>query len=176
MNTYIVLLRGINVGGHKKVIMAELRELLSRLGFTNVQSYIQSGNIVLNSSKVSLLEIEKTIADGIKSQYGFEVSVMAIKPKTLQTIFENNPFEEEVKKKSLFVLLHKAPSDEDIAIAESKEYHGETYIITKKCLYLYSEMGYGKAKFNLNYFERKLKTFATVRNYNTVVKLLSLSQ
>lgn len=76
MKTYIVLLKGINVGGHKKVPMADLRDLLSKSGFENVQTYIQSGNVILESSE-NANSIENKIQKAILAQFGFEVLVMA---------------------------------------------------------------------------------------------------
>ena len=76
MNTYIALLKGINVGGHKKVPMADLRELLSKSGFENVQTYIQSGNVILQSNNSDISKIESDIEKSIEDYFGFEVSVL----------------------------------------------------------------------------------------------------
>lgn len=75
MNTYIALLKGINVGGHKKVPMAELRKLFSKSGFENVQTYIQSGNVIFKSSEQTIT-IEDKIQKAIMAHFGFEVSVL----------------------------------------------------------------------------------------------------
>jgi len=174
MKTYIVLLKGINVGGHKKVPMAELRELLNKSGFEYVQTYIQSGNIILKSSdKPGLIESE--IHEAILTHFGFEVSVLANTKQDLKQIFEDCPFSEEKKKASYFMMLHTKPENDLVKAASEKVYEGEEYEIIKNCIYYYSEKGFGQAKFNAKYFERKLNTFATARNYNTMVKLLSLS-
>ncbi len=176
MNTFIVLLKGINVGGHKKVPMAELRELLSKLEFENVQTYIQSGNVILQSSEKNILKIEETIKKKILDYFGFEVSVLVISRLNLKCIFDDSPFSEEKKKASYFMMLHDIPDDELVKVASEKVYEGEEYKIIKDCIYYFCEKGFGQAKFNANFFERKLKTFATARNYNTMVKLLSLSE
>ena len=75
MHKYIVLLKGINVGGHRKVPMAELKILLAKHDFRNVQTYIQSGNIILESSSLKPFQIEDRIQKAIYKYYGFEVSV-----------------------------------------------------------------------------------------------------
>ena len=72
-------------------------------------------------------------------------------------------------------MLHDVPSDELIKITSEKIYEGEDYNIINDCIYYYCPKGIWKSKFNMNYFERKLNTFATARNYNTMLKLLSLS-
>ena len=175
MSTYIILLKGINVGGHKKVPMADLRELLTKSGFENVKTYIQSGNVILQSSEKKLVNIEATIKKSILEYFGFEVSVLVMMRSDLKRVFEDSPFSEDEKKASYFIMLHNTPEKELVKVASEKVYEGEAYKIIKDCIYYYSAKGFGQAKFNANFFERKLKTFATARNYNTMVKLLSLS-
>ncbi len=176
MKTYIALLKGINVGGHKKVPMADLRELLTKSGFENVQTYIQSGNVILQSSKSDISVIEKNIQESIMDHFGFEISVLVKTRSDLKRIFNDSPFSEEKKKASYFMLLRNTPEDDLVKVASEKVYEGEEYKILKDCIYFFCEKGFGQAKFNANFFERKLKTFATARNYNTMVKLLSLSE
>lgn len=175
MSTYIALLKGINVGGHKKVPMAELRELLSQSGFENVRTYIQSGNVILQSSEKSNLKIEKTVKEAITNYFGFEVSVLVKTRQDLQRIFNNSPFSEDEKKASYFIMLHNTPDKELVKIASEKIYESEAYQIIEDCIYYYSANGFGQSKFDAKFFERKLNTFATARNYNTMLKLLSLS-
>lgn len=175
MNTYITLLKGINVGGHKKLPMADLRELLTKSGFENVQTYIQSGNVILQSSEKNPQKIEETISNSILDHFGFDVSVLVITREQLYRIFNASPFSEEKKQASHFMMLHDIPNDNLVKEASEKIYEGEEYQIIKNCIYYFYEKGLGQAKFNVNFFERKFKTFATARNYNTMVKLLSLS-
>lgn len=175
MKTYIALLRGINVGGHKKVPMAELRELLTKSGLKNVRTYIQSGNVVFKSSEKSFQKLEKKICEAIQSHFGFDVSIIVRTRYDLERIFNACPFPEEKKKTSHFTMLHTIPENELVKIASGKVYEGEEYVIINDCIYFYCAKGYGQAKFNMNLFERKLKTASTSRNYNTIVKLLSLS-
>jgi uncharacterized protein (DUF1697 family) len=176
MKTYIALLKGINVGGHKKVPMADLRELLTKSGFENVQTYIQSGNVILQSSKSDISVIENNIQESIMDHFGFEISVLVKTRSDLKRIFNDSPFSEEKKKASYFILLRNTPEDDLVKVASEKVYEGEEYKILKDCIYFFCEKGFGQAKFNANFFERKLKTFVTARNYNTMVKLLSLSE
>ncbi|PNQ75160.1 hypothetical protein C1T31_03220 [Hanstruepera neustonica] len=176
MITYIVLLKGINVGGHKKVPMAELRQLLSNSGFTNVRTYIQSGNIILQSNEKNQQQVEVTISKAILKHFGFEVSVLAKTRTELKRIFDQSPFPEEKKKASYFMMLHDMPDSEKVREASQKVYEGEDYQIIEDCIYYFHDKGLSKAKFNVNFFERKFQTFATARNYNTMIKLLSLSE
>ncbi|SFN39219.1 Uncharacterized conserved protein, DUF1697 family [Bizionia echini] len=175
MGIYIVLLKGINVGGHKKVPMADLRNLLTTSGFKNVKTYIQSGNVILESATKDIARIESDITAVILKHFGFEVSVLVKTRVELERIFKASPFSEEKKKASYFIMLHKTPDADLVREASEKVYEGEAYHIINDCMYWYCEKGFGRAKFNVNLFERKLNTIATARNYNTMLKLLSLS-
>jgi uncharacterized protein (DUF1697 family) len=174
MKTYIALLKGINVGGHKKVPMAELRTMLINAGFQNVQTYIQSGNIIFQSSEKTS-ELETKIENLIASNFGFEVSVIIKTNKELQTIFEGSPFSKEKKEKSYFIMLNRIPEINLVEEVDQLIYENEEIIIKNDCLYFYCSAGFGKTKFNMNTYKRKLKLIGTARNYNTMVKLLSLS-
>jgi len=175
MKTYIALLRGINVGGHRKMPMAELRDLLTKIGLSNVKTYIQSGNVIFKVAETNVNKMEKSIQKSIADYFGFEVSVMVRTREQMQKIFDNCPFSEDKKINSYFAILSHSPDKELVQKAYEKTYENEEYHITNDCLYFYSEKGYGNAKFSLNYFERKLKVNATARNYKTMLKLLSLS-
>lgn len=175
MITYIGFLRGINVGGQKKMPMAELRALLSKIGLQNVQTYIQSGNIIFQSDNNSAEDLSLNIHTSIKDHFGFEVPVLIKTPKELQQIFNDCPFTAEKKVSSYFMLLYEAPNREMVNQVLKISYPNEAFNITNDCIYFYCATGYGKAKMSNNFFERKLRVTATARNYKTMVKLLSLS-
>ncbi|MCW5518625.1 DUF1697 domain-containing protein [Aureitalea sp. L0-47] len=176
MYRYIALLRGINVGGHKKLPMAELRELLSSLGFRDVQTYIQSGNVTFrSSSEASAEELQDTFQKAILQKYGWQVPVLVKKPTEIEEFLNNCPFPKEKKEKSYFTLLFKPPSTENIETTLSYQYPNEEYHITPQCVYFYCSTGYGRAKLSGNFFENKLKVTVTARNYRTMMKLLELS-
>ncbi|GAA3617050.1 DUF1697 domain-containing protein [Flavivirga amylovorans] len=175
MQTYIALLRGINVSGQKKIPMAELRELLTNSGLKNVQTYIQSGNVIFKSSEQDIQKLELRIHEAIKAYFGFEVPILIKTPKSLQKVFDDCPFSEEKKTNSYFTLLYTIPDKDLVNEAAKLSYPNEEFVITKDCIYFYCSTGYGKAKYSNNFFERKLKTTSTARNYKTMVKLLELS-
>ena len=102
MSKFIALLKGINVGGHKKVPMAELRQLLTKEGLQNVQTYIQSGNVIFDSIDNARM-IEDKIQKDIHSHFGFEVSVIVKMGDEIQSIFSACPFSNEKKEKSYFI-------------------------------------------------------------------------
>ena len=175
METYIALLRGINVSGQKKIPMAELRELLNRLEFKNVQTYIQSGNVVFQLKKTDNNVLSKKISEAIQKHFDFLVPVLVITHAELKSIFNNCPFPQEKKEKSYFTLLTNEPNKDVISALHDLNYPEEEIILTNKCVYFFSEKSYGKVKYNNNLIERKLKVAATSRNYNTMKKLLELS-
>ena len=96
MKKFIALLRGINVSGQKKIKMSELQLLFEKMGFQDVETYIQSGNVVFSSKKKSIEKIETKISSGIKNKFSFDIQVVVINPKEIESILKNNPF---IKKK-----------------------------------------------------------------------------
>lgn len=174
MMTYIALLRGINVGGHKKVPMATLRNLLANLGFQKVQTYIQSGNVIFQSSETNSFKLEETIQNAIKSHFGFDASVLVKTPSQLQAIFDACPFSKDIKTNSYFIVLSQIPEQKLVDEVMQLSYENEEFKIINDALYYYCATGYAKTKFNMATFERKLQVIGTSRNYNTMVKLLSL--
>jgi uncharacterized protein (DUF1697 family) len=178
MSTYIALLRGINVGGQKKIKMAELRMFLVTLGFENVLTYIQSGNIIFDSNEKDRVKLEIQISEAIREHYGFEVPVVVKTRKEIEKLLKNNPYQDSEDLKSnkiYFVLLKEKPRIEDIKTTSTVLFDNEKFLITAECVYLRCALGAGKAKCTNNFFENKLKVAATSRNYRTMTKLLELS-
>lgn len=173
MKTYIAFLRGINVGGHKKILMADLRLLLEKAGLQNVQTYIQSGNVVFGSKEET--NLASIIAEAIKAKYGFIVPVLVKKASELNEIMSKCPFFDEKREKSYFILLEESPSQENIELTTAFSNLNEEFYIVENCVYIYYALGAGKAKMGINFFERKLKVKATARNYRTMVKLFSMA-
>jgi len=174
MKTYIALLRGINVSGHKKILMVDLRALLKKVGFQDVQTYIQSGNVVFQSA-AKPKECQALIYKAILKKYGWEVPILIRTASEIKKTLDNCPFPQDKKEKSYFCLLQEIPSEVLIKECQQIAFPNEEFIITPNCVYLYSELGAAKAKLNINFFERKLKVRATARNYRTMNKLLELA-
>lgn len=178
MHTHIALLRGINVSGQKKIKMAELRTSMEELGFGQVRTYIQSGNILLQSEKAAD-EVEELIGGKIKAEYGFEVPVMVKSPGELKAAIEGNPFvkdpEKDVKRFYL-TFLAETPAEDRIEQLKSYDFSPEEFLIDGKVVHFYSPNDYGRAKMNNNFFEQKLKVRATTRNWRTTLKLIEMSE
>lgn len=175
MKTYIALLRGINVGGHKKVSMSELKTLLKAAGFSPVKTYIQSGNIVCKYKDTSTNKVEQIIRQAIQTHFGFNVSIIVKTPKQLKTIFNACPFSILKKQSSYFTILHGLPDKKLVSALNKIKFDNEEFNVLNDCVYTFCASGYGKAKCNTNFFEKQLQTTATTRNYKTVLKLIEMS-
>lgn len=178
MPKYIVLLRGINVSGQKKIKMAELRSHLAELEYSEVETYIQSGNIILKSDIHEKNEIQKSIKSLITDKYGFDVEVFVKTPADLQYVLENNPFINERNldiERIYYTFLEKEPDITNVQKLAEYSFPPEEYILDGVNLFFYSPDGYGRAKMNNNFFENKLKVFATTRNWKTVKKLYDMT-
>ena len=177
MNTYLVFLRGINVSGQKKIKMVDLKEGLEKLGFKKVRTYIQSGNIVLETSRTNHNGIQADIKNRIKTDFGFDVPVLLKTITSLQEILRDNPFKEVVAKKNLyFTLLHTSPTKELVEGFNKLHFKNEDFHIAGQCVYLNCKQGAGKAKLNNNLIENKLRLTATTRNLNTMLKMIALAE
>ena len=178
MITYIAFLRGINVGGHKKIKMADLRLLLEGLGYKEVMTYIQSGNVIFNSLVENRDKLQNQISEVIKDHYGFEVSVLVRTRSDINKILDNNPYNDPkdlASNKIYFILLKETPENANIEATSAIIFENEKFEITPECIFLRCGLGAGKAKCNINFFESKLKVTTTSRNYRTMTKLLELS-
>jgi uncharacterized protein (DUF1697 family) len=177
MKTYIALLRGINVGGQKKIKMSDLVTLFEELNFRDIQTYIQSGNVIFNSPSMVINKLEDKIKNAIESRYGFEVNVLIKSAQELKQVLENNPFLRKKKDpgKMYVSFLSEILSVARVAELNESDALPEEYVIRGSYIYLFFPNGYGRAKMSNNFFERKLKVFATTRNWKTVNKLYEIA-
>ncbi len=176
---FISILRGINVGGQKKILMADLKALYEKLGFKNVSTYIQSGNVIFESNeKFSDTELAKKIEIAIDRKYGFEVVVIIRSLEEMKDTISSNPFlkEKNSDTKRLYVtFLSEIPAKENVESIGNVDFSPDRFIIFEKVVYIYVDNGYGETKISNNFFEKKLKVKATTRNWNTVNKLSDLA-
>ncbi|MGE0561414.1 MAG: DUF1697 domain-containing protein [Flavobacteriales bacterium] len=179
MNSYVALLRGINVSGQKLIKMAELKTMFEKLGFENVATYIQSGNVVFSSGEKEVLRIQQKIKQGILKSFGFDVDVQVLDAHKLKIITENHSFlegNEEQLKFIYYTLLAEKPKDDLVDELNQLEQTIEFFKITDEVIYCFYPNGYGNAKWHNVFFEKKLKVSCTTRNYNTMLKLTELSE
>lgn len=172
---YIALLRGINVGGQKKIKMLDLRVMCEKMGLEQVKTYIQSGNIIFESANEDASKIATELKDQIQETFGFEVPVMVMKQAYLEKVISENPFlnkDASLDQKLLHVtFLAAVPSEDLVKAIKEKDYGSDQFEVIGKRVYLYFPNGYGRTKLTNNIFEKKLKVAATTRNWRTVGKL-----
>ena len=174
MTRFVSLVRGINVGGHQSVRMDALKELHESLGLQEVQTYIQSGNVVFTSNDADVTKVQQDIENGFAQKFGFQVKVMVRTADEFNVMIENNPFQNQPMKESkwviaMFLASHPiSTAQEDI----QKTYTGleELHIIGQE-VYIYYPEGIGRSKLTNVFLEKKLKTMGTARNWNTVLRL-----
>lgn len=177
MTVYVALLRGVNVGGKKIVMMGRLRETFASLGFENIKTYINSGNIVFKSSAGSPAILSKKIGEEISSDFGFEVPVFLRTSGQLVDIVSRNPFlkERSIDDSRLHVtFLSESPSKTAVARVDSLDGGPDRFKIVGTVIYLYTPGGYGRTKLSNAVFERILGVQATTRNWRTVIVLAKM--
>ena len=179
METFICMLRGINVSGHKIIKMESLRNTFRNLEFQNINTYIQSGNIVFNSNETNQVELEHLIAKAIHKDFTYEVPVMVKSASQLQNVVKNNPFGNkflEDLSKMAVTFLSKPPQEDLISKIREIDHGSGEYEIMGTEVYLYCPEGLGNTKLSTNFFENKLKVSGTARNWRTINKLIEMAQ
>ena len=175
MNTYIALLRGINVSGQKLIKMAALRESLTKAGFIEVQTYIQSGNIVFQSEENDLTSLEDGIKQVILQDFGFDVPTIVKTAEHLKAAVAKAPFTDPDPTRVHLLQLSAIPDQERIDKIAEQEYPPQKYHVDGDNIYLYTPKGFPKAKLTNNFFESKLKVNSTARNWRTIHKLIEMA-
>ncbi|MDR2221586.1 MAG: DUF1697 domain-containing protein [Flavobacteriaceae bacterium] len=174
---YIALLRGINVSGQKIIKMTDLKALCETLGYTDVQTYIQSGNIVFRSSPTTTTLLKEQLQNAIKEKFGFDVPICLYTLTDFTAILQQNTLYAQEKENQLYLTYLNEGADFTLqADIESKMNEGDQLIFTPQAVYIYVPQGYGKTKLTNTFIETKLKTEATTRNWKTSNKLVEIGQ
>lgn len=175
----IAILRGINVSGHKKIKMLDLKILFESLGFTDVVIYIQSGNVIFNSDVSTDTTLIQVIQKAISKHYDFEVPVIIRSPNAIKNIIKGCPFADvdlaSEGTKVLLTMLAKSPAAENLQTLMTYVKAPEKLVVKDDNVYIYCPNGYGNSKLSNVFIENKLKIQATTRNWKTVHKLFELS-
>jgi len=168
------MLRGINVGTGRKVLMADLKKLCEDLGLMKVQTYIQSGNVIFElSDPESVPNLENRMHQAFTETYGFNIPVLIRTAEEWIEMIAINPFlkeETEIEKLHLTVLMDE-PSHELVIKIKELIFLPDRFEIIGSNVFIFCENGYGRTKITNDFFEKKLKTNATTRNWKTVMKL-----
>ena len=179
LETWIVLLRGVNVGENHKLPMKELAALLETLDLSGVKTYIQSGNVVFRGPRGPAPKLAATIASAIEETFDFRPGVIALTKEHLAKAAAANPFPaaeslQDGKTLHLF-FLGEAPKKVDVAGLDAAKAPSEQWRVIDSVLYLHTPEGFGKSKLAAK-AERCLGVPATARNWRTVTELLKLAK
>jgi len=176
---YVSVLRGINVSGQKKIKMADLKSLYESLGFQNVVTYIQSGNVIFNAGSEDKTELKPKIEKAIEEKYEFHVPVEIRTHCEISDIIKNNPLGPvDLLKdgtKVLVTFLSSQPTQDRVSDLQHHVATPEQLFVVGKEVYLYCPNGYGKSRLSNAFLEQKLGVGATTRNWKSVLKFHELS-
>lgn len=178
MTTHLALLRGINVGGHKQVAMADLRDFVTRLGFTDAQSLLQSGNLVFRGGKRTGRELERLLETEARKQLSLEADFLVRTVQEWTAVVSRNPFRAEAERDPahlLVLFLKDAPAAADVRALQEAITGPEVMCADGAHAYIIYPEGIGRSRLTHALIERKLGTRGTGRNWNTVVKLGALA-
>lgn len=179
MNKYISILRGINVSGHRIIKMEKLRQIYTDLGFENVKSYIQSGNVIFECKESDDKKLAEIIEREISTVFSYEVPVIVIELNKLKQIISENPFLNDDSKNTDFLhitFLSDLPTKDSLDKIIDGQYQNDEFKVVDKSVYLYCPNGYGKTKLTNKFFEDKLKVTATTRNWKTIKELINMAE
>jgi uncharacterized protein (DUF1697 family) len=178
VDIYITLLRGINMTGHNAIKMNRLANLFRQLGYTDAETYIQSGNIVFTCHNSSIDDVSSEIRKAILSEFNFDIAVITRTPDEMKKIISANPFLGEPgfdPSKMAVLFLELKPSDAQILKVADIDYPPDRFHINGSEIYVYCPNGFGKTKLYTNFFEAKMKVTGTARNWRTVNKLMEMA-
>jgi len=173
---YIALLRGINVGGNTMIKMAELKSSFEELGFKNVVSYINSGNLAFDSTKSPEEKVCTKIEKAIEKDFGKTIPVMIREQASIRNILDNNPFHgayETHKQMHVLFMKEKMPKDKQDQL-KAAETELEKFEIHDREIYALLKAGVADSLLGKGFIEKKLKVAITGRNWRTVEKLAEL--
>ena len=172
---YVALLRGVNVGGHNKLSMQELKRVFAGAGCDNVETYIQSGNVVFEANAKTAAELPHAIASAIERSVGIIAPVIVRSAAQMRWIVDNNPYSGVAESDQLYVMsLADLPIANAVAALDQMRGHPDEFEVRGAEVYLRLIGGAGRTKLTNAWFDRALKTISTARNWRTVTKLEEL--
>ncbi len=174
MKKYIVLFRGINVGGNNILPMKSLKDLLEALGCKNVKTYIQSGNVVLETKEANSAKLAQQIGLKIEEEFGFNPKVLLLELNDFYEVINNNPFDTSVGKALHVFISGSIPESPDLEKINELKSATEEYKLVDNKFYLYAPDGIGRSKLAAK-VEQCLGVDVTARNWNTISKLAELA-
>lgn len=175
MTTYILLVRGVTPSGRNKLSMARFREALEKAGFAHVRTYIQSGNALVDTD-LPAHTVEKSVRDLIRNEIGPDLIVLARTGSQLEEALEENPFTKGYDiSRVFFVSFAETPPADKVRELLSLDLSPEKLAFGKNTAYMYIPGMYGRGTLSGNFLEKKLGVSATMRNFNTMNRLVTMS-
>jgi uncharacterized protein (DUF1697 family) len=172
MTTHLLLLRGVNVGGHHKLPMASFRDLLTGLGYAGVRTYIQSGNAVLDAPPGA--DVGTQVEAALQAAMGWAVPVIVFTPAELRAAVAANPFEPHPKRLHLG-FLPRLPDPARVQAMDPDRGGVDRYAVVGRVVYILYEEGSARSKLTAPWFDRQLDTTVTARNWRTVGSLVEMA-
>ena len=173
---YVAFLRGINVGGKNKIKMETLREICAAIGFENVKTYINSGNLVFETAKIDDKNLAEKIEKAIEKEFGLQIKTIVRSIAEIENIVKNNPFDgqfENDKDLHVFFLDEELP-DEKRETLLSNNNENEQFAVRGREIFCLLKISVLDSLIGKDYIAKKLKIPSTARNWRTVNKVLEL--
>jgi uncharacterized protein (DUF1697 family) len=177
VTTYVALLRGVNVGGAAKIRMHDLRALIESLGYDNVTTYVQSGNVVFTTPSRSAATVAKAVKAAITRDTGLTAEVLVRTARELGGVVAGNPLvARDVDATKLHVtFLQSAPLAVKVRALDPTIAAPDRFEVVRREVYLHCPNGYGRTKLDNTFFEKRLGVVATTRSWKTVRALADLT-
>ncbi len=173
---YAAFLRGINVGGKNKIKMETLREMFAALGFKNVKTYINSGNVTFETAKTDDVKLAAKIESAIEKEFVLKIKVLMRTIDEIKAIVANNPFDgrfENDKDLHVFFLDEELPAEKrELLLSNNNE--NEQFVVRNREVFCWLRGGVSDSLMGKDYISKKLKVSATARNWRTVNKIAEL--
>ena len=177
MTRHIALLRGINVGGHKKVPMADLRAALADAGFEDVKTYVQSGNVALTAKERSPAKVGRRVEQAIEKAFGFDVAVVVRSREEIAALIEDDPLGDVATNPTYRVVVFLADKldRERLADVDPADFAPEAFALRDYEIVMWAPDGQRDSKLVKTLTEKRSGVVGTARNWKTVLKLLDLA-
>jgi uncharacterized protein (DUF1697 family) len=175
---HVALLRGINMAGHKRLPMKDLADLFAAAGAREVRTYIQSGNVVFRAAPEAAERVAAAVERGMAERFGFTAPVVLRTAEALAAVAADNPFTTDgVDPTTLHVLfLADTPDAERVATLDPDRSPPDAFAVGAREVYLHLPNGAARSRLTPDYFDRRLGTTCTGRNWRTVLKLLEMTR
>ncbi len=176
MARYVALLRGINLGPHRRIAMQDLRALLADLGYTDVATLLQSGNAVFTSTRRQVDKVTAEVEQAITERLGLPVRCVLRTAAELAAVVEANPFPQHAAQgaKLMVSFLAGRVDRARFAAVEQDRFAPDEFVAAEREVYLWLPNGMSGSRIPVDFWDKQLRLLSTTRNWNTVTKLLAM--